>query len=330
MYVKLTGHFEILRADGRKLTFTAWRSVEIELDMFKINSSCKIQIPASARLQLKGSGSGESVQTAKQFNRGDKITVKLGYDNQLETEFTGFISRVNFTSPCEIECEGYEFLLRSSCETKTWAKTTMKEVIQYIIKDTEIILSDHIPEVNFTKFIIPANMTKLEALQMVKEKYGMTIFFDDKTLYAGLAYVLDNGTVKYKLGWNTIKDKDLKYRNADDVSLKIKAVWIKPDNTKIEAEVGDPKGSQRTLFFYNVSSKAELEKLAKEEIQKYKYSGYEGKITTFLQPFVKPGMKGVLMDPKYAERDGTYYITKVKTKADKSGGRRTVDFTIKI
>lgn len=329
MYVKLTGHFKIERADGRKLTFTAWHSVEIELDMDKINSSCKIKIPASARLQFKGD-SGRNIQSAKEFNRGDKITVKLGYDNELMTEFTGFISRVNFTSPCEIECEGYEFLLRSPCETKTWAKTNMKEVLQYIIKDTEIVLSNDVPDVNFTKFIIPANMTKLEALQMVKEKYGMTIFFDGSLLYAGLAYVLDNGTVKYKLGWNTIKDNELKYRNAEDVSLKIKAVWIKPDNTKIEAEVGDPKGNQRTLFFYNVSSKSELEKLAKEEIQKYKYSGYEGKITTFLQPFAKPGMKGILSDPKYSERDGTYYITKVTTKADKGGGRRTVDFTIKI
>lgn len=330
MYVRLTGHFEIVRADSRKISFTTWNSVEIELDMFKINSSCVIRIPASARLQAKGTKGGESVQSAKQFNRGDKITVKLGYNNQLETEFTGYISRVNFTSPCEIECEGFEFLLRSPCETKTWKQTNMKEVIQYIIKDTPIELSDEIPDVNFTKFVIPANMTKLEALQMVKDKYGMTIFFDGSLLYAGLAYVPDKGTVKYKLGWNTIKDNDLKYRNAEDVSLKIKAVWIKPDNTKLEAEVGDPKGSLRTLFFYNVSSKSELEKLAKEEIQKYKYSGYEGKITTFLQPFVKPGMKGELQDPRYEERHGTYYITKVKTKADRNGGRRTVDFTLKL
>lgn len=329
MYVKLNGHIEIEQANGRKVTFSTWHSVEIELDMFKINSSCKIKIPTIARLQAKGIP-GENVQTAKQFNRGDKILVKLGYDDQLETEFVGFISRVNFASPCEIECEGYEFLLRSPCETKTWTKTNMKEVIQYIIEGTPIELSDHVPEVSFTKFIIPANMTKLEALQMVKEKYGMTIFFDGQMLYAGLAYVLDNGLVKYRLGWNTIKDNDLKYRNADDVSLKIKAVWVKPDNTKLEAEVGDPKGSQRTLFFYNVSSKEELEKLAKEEIKKYKYSGYEGKITTFLQPFVKPGMKAELQDPKYSERNGTYYITKVTTKADKSGGRRAVDFTIKI
>lgn len=330
MYLKPSGHIEIIRADGRKLSFDAFHSVEIERDIFKINSSCKIQIPISSRLEYKGKGYTESVQTAKQFARGDKISVWLGYGDNLKLEFSGFIYRLNYKTPLEIECEGYEFLLRSPCETKTWSKTNLKTVLEYIIKDTDIVLSDKVPEMNFTKYIIPANMTKLEALQVVKEKYGIAVFFMEKTLYAGLAYVIDLGTVKYKLGWNTIKDDELKYRNADDVRLKIKAVWIKPDNTKLEAEVGDPEGSQRTLFFYNVSSKSELEKLAKEEMKKYKYSGYEGKITTFLQPFAQPGMKGILQDPKYSEREGTYYITKVKIKSDKGGGRRTVEFTVKL
>lgn len=330
MYLKPSGHIEIIRADGRKLSFDAFHSVEIERDIFKINSSCKIQIPISSRLEYKGKGYTESVQTAKQFARGDKISVWLGYGDNLKLEFSGFIYRLNYKTPLEVECEGYEFLLRSPCETKTWSETNLKTVLEYIIKDTDIVLSDKVPEMNFTKYIIPANMTKLEALQVVKEKYGIAVFFMEKTLYAGLAYVIDLGTVKYKLGWNTIKDDELKYRNADDVRLKIKAVWIKPDNTKLEAEVGDPEGSQRTLFFYNVSSKSELEKLAKEEMKKYKYSGYEGKITTFLQPFAQPGMKGILQDPKYSEREGTYYITKVKVKSDKGGGRRTVEFTVKL
>jgi hypothetical protein len=330
MYVKLKGHTEITKKEGKKLSFDAFHSVEAEHDIFKINSTCKLKIPTSAVLESKDKKYSEKVQTAKQLERGDKIKIQLGYDDRLKEEFSGFIYRINYTTPLEIECEGYEFLLRSPCETKTWAKTTMKEVLRYIIRGTEIQLDEKTAEVNFTKFIIPANMTKLEALQIVKEKYGMTIYFKDNILYSGLAYTPDEGLVKYKLGWNTIKDDELKYRNEEDVSLKIKAVWIKPDNTKIEAEVGDPKGSLRTLFFYNVSSKKELEKLAKEEIKKYKYSGYEGKLTTFLEPYAKPGMKGEISDPKYAEREGTYYITKVNVKADPSGGRRTIEFTIKL
>lgn len=331
MYVKLRGHIEIVRkSDGKKISFDGFHSVECEHDIFKINKPAKIRIPTSARLVYKDKRVGESVQTATQFERGDKISIWLGYNNDLKLEHEGFIYRINYKTPLEIECEGYEFQLRRPCETKTWSKTTMLDVLKYIIKGTDIVLSDHIPAINFTKYIIPANITCLEALQVLKEKYGVAVFFMGKTLYAGLAYVIDNGTVKYKLGYNTINADDLKYRNSDDVSLKIKAVWIKPDNTKVEAEVGDKEGSQRTLFFYNVSSVAELKKLATEEIKKYKYSGYEGKLTTFLQPFATIGMKGKLSDPKYQERDGNYYITKTTVKADTSGGRRTVEFTVKL
>jgi len=330
MYVKLKGHVEINRADGKKISFDSFHSVDIELDIFKINQSCKIQIPISSRLVYKDKKVGESVQTATQFARGDKISVWLGYNDDIRLEFEGFIFRLNYKTPLEIECEGYEYQLRRPCETKTWASTNMKSVLQYLVSGTDIILSDNIPDINFTKFIIPANMSKLEALQLMKEKYGVTVFFMGKTLYSGLAYVIDRGTVKYKLGYNTIKADDLKYRNADDVSLKVKAIWIKPNNTKVEAEVGDKEGSQRTLFFYDVSSTEELKKLATEEIKKYKYSGYEGSITTFLQPFAQPGMKANISDPKYDERGGTYYITKTKVKADRNGGRRTIDITVKL
>ncbi|NDW10447.1 hypothetical protein [Dysgonomonas sp. 520] len=330
MYVKANAYIQIIRKDGKKISFNSFNSIVIERDMDKINSSCKIKIPTSARLEYKATDRAESVQTSQQFARGDKIKVFLGYNSELISEFEGFIYRINYKSPLEIECEGYEFVLRSPCEAKTWSSTTLKEVLNYLCKGSEITLSDKIPDIKFTKFIIKANTTRLEALQMVKEKYGLTIFFTDKMLYAGLAYTLDLGTVKYKLGWNTIKDDELKYRNADDVRLKVKAVWIKPNNTKVEVQVGDPEGSQRTLFYYNVGSKQELEKLAKQDIQKYKYSGYEGKITTFLQPFAKPGMKAELSDPKYSERAGSYYITKTKLEAGLKGYRRTVEFRIKL
>ena len=330
MYVKLRGRVEITRTDGKKLTFTAFSDIEIEKDIFKINSLCKIRIPASSRLNYRDKQAFESVQTARQFNRGDRISVWLGYNDDLRLEYEGYIYRLNYKTPLEIECEGYEFLLRSPCETRTWGKTNLKEVLGYIVNGTEITLNGSIPDVAFDKYVITANMNRLEALQVLKEAYGITVFFMGSQLYAGLAYVIDNGTVKYRLGYNTIKDDELKYRNADDVSLKIKAVWVKPDNTKLEVEVGDPEGSQRTLFFYNVSGEAELKKLATEEIQKYKYSGYEGKLTTFLQPYSEPGMKAEIDDPKYDERKGTYYISKVNVKAGRSGGRRTVEITVKL
>ncbi|MEI6899243.1 MAG: hypothetical protein WCL00_05155, partial [Bacteroidota bacterium] len=135
------------------------------------------------------------------------------------------------------------------------------------------------------------------------------------------------------IGVNTIKDNELKYHIADDVKVKVKAIWAKKDNTNLEAHVGDGDGQERTLFFFNVSSKEELQKLAEQEIKKYKYDGYEGKITTFLQPFVKPGMKAKIKDIQYPERfseKDTYYVTSTKVVFSRSGGRRTVEIGVKI
>lgn len=329
MYVKVNGHIEVIKKDGKKISFDAFNAIEIEHDIFKINSICKLKIPAKGVLVSRDKKYTEKVETARKFERGDKIKIWLGYNDRLKEEFSGFVYRVNYTTPVELECEGFEFLLRSPCHTRTWKSTNMKEVLRYILSGTGIKLDAQTADVSFTKFILP-NMTKLEALQLIKDKYGMTIYFNNDTLYAGLAYLPDKGKIKYKLGENTIKDDNLKYRNEDDVSLRAKAIWIKPDNTKIEAQVGDPKGNLRTLFFYNIKDKKDLEAKAKEELKKYKYSGYEGKITTFLEPSAKPGMKGELIDVKYRERDGTYYITKVNIKADTRGARRTIEFTIKL
>lgn len=331
MYVKVKAHITIVRAvDGKSISFTGFNAIEIERDIFKINSSAKITIPLSARLNYAGSRKPESVQTANIFSRGDRVEIMLGYDDDLRLEYQGFIKRVNFTKPLEIECEGFEYLLKSPIETRTWQSVKLREVLQYIIAGTGIVLFDDTPDITFDKFIIGASLNRLQALQMVKDKYGLTVYLKGNELYAGLAYTRNEGSVNYKIGFNTIKDGQLKYRVADDVTLKIKAVWIRPDNTKVEVEVGDPSGSQRTLFFYDVSSETELKRIAAEEMQKYKYSGYEGKITTFLRPFAIPGMKGVIADSLYPERDGTYYITKTTVKVDTGGARRAVDFTIKL
>ena len=330
MYVRIKAHIKVERSDGSVIAFTGFNDVVIERDLFKINTICRLKMPLSVRLRNTKTGRIESVQSSTQFKRGDKISVQLGYDEDLVEEFTGYIYRINYAAPLEIECEGSEFLLRGPVATRTWSEVSIGNVLSYIIAGTGVVLRDDVPGMTFKNFVIGANLTRLEALQLVKDKYGLTVYFLKNQLYVGLAYSLNLGTVKYRLGFNTIVDNELKYRIAEDVQLKIKAVWIRPDNTKLEVEVGDSSGSQRTLFFYDVSSQEELKKIAKEEMQKYKYSGYEGKITTFLQPYAEPGYKAVLADDRFPERAGNYYVTKTEVKVGTSGARRIVEFSIKL
>src|SRR5690606_21128975 len=98
------------------------------------------------------------------------------------------------------------------------------------------------------------------------------------------------------------------------------------DNTRVEVEVGDEGGEQRTLFMYDVSDKKQLETFGREQLQKLKYDGWEGSIRTFLYPYAEPLMTAELHDPQYGERRaGTFVIDSVTTEFSTSGARREVE-----
>ena len=320
--------FIIDKPDGRRIQFDAVNNVTIEKSIDKIDSLAKIRIPTSAR--LISSDNSELAQTAKTFGRGDKITVYLGYDADLRKEFEGFIYKINLTTPLEIECEGYEFLLRGNVPTKTFASTNLKSLLRYIVGDEllnskQIVIDERVPDVNMVNYVVPANLTRKDALQQIKERYGLTIFFNDNILYTGLDFVRYEGNAIYSLGVNTPKADELRYQYAEDVKVKVKAVQVNKDNTKLEAEIGDKDGAVRTLFFYTAKNIEDLKKLAETEIKKYKYTGYAGKITTFLQPFALPGMVAEIRDIKYAERQGKYEIRSTQVSFGTGGGRRVVE-----
>lgn len=331
MYVKNRCLVTITTPSGTNIKFNAVASVTIDKSIDSVTSSAVIRIPASARLVYADGSKTESVQTARQFERGDRVNIQLGYNNNLKEEFEGFIYRINFTSPLEIECEGYEFLLRENLPTKTFATTSLKSLLQYIVSssskfmDTGISVAGDIPAVEMVNYVIPANLNGIDALQQIKEHYGLTVYFQKNTLYAGGDFIRMLGDVKYSLGVNTPRADELKYQRAEDVKLKVKAIQINKNNTKLEAEVGDPKGEQRTLYFFTAYSVAGLKKMAEVEMLKYKFTGYTGKITTLLEPYAQPGMAAVVVDIKYPERGGKYEVRGVNTTFDTGGAKRSID-----
>ena len=308
-------------------TFNHVNEVKVEKSVDTLGSTASIKIPTTAYLVSQGEKT-TAVETARQFKPGDFVTIKLGYDGDNQEEFFGFVRRINLTTPIEIECEDWVYMLKKRKYLKSWKKTTLLDVLKFIVTGTGIELNANIPTVEFVNFQLDTNGA--DALQKIKDEYGLTVYFHKGELYAGLAYAIERGRVKYRLRYNVIEDNDLKWRRAEDVELNVKAICIKKDNTKIEAEVGDKDGEKRTLFFYDVQSVKQLETLAKEELQKYKYDGYEGKITTFLQPFADIAYVAEIDDPVYSERGGNYWVHTVEVTYGTGGARRVVHLGIKI
>jgi hypothetical protein len=73
-----------------------------------------------------------------------------------------------------------------------------------------------------------------------------------------------------------------------------------------------------------------LEEMAKVELDKLKYDGFDGDVKTFLIPFATRGMKAKILDSEHPKKEGNYFIKKVVTTFGMSGARRTVSIGAKL
>lgn len=340
--------------------FNGVNEVEIVASGKLLQDTATLKVPTTARLYRAGTFDSE-IPTAVAFNVGDEVVIELGYNGQLKEEFRGYVKRINPGTPLSIECEDATFLLRKRRVNKSWQSVTLKQVLLEILKGTDIVLAAEPPKITFSQFYL-RDVSPAQALQEFIEKYGLTIYFTAfKKLFVGLAFnAEDRTTIKYDIGTNVIEN-DLQMVDADDVQLRVKCIGIKPDGTKIVAEIGDgadpdvglPKRKKkkgevtpqktvikpdksdgaevRTLYFYNVHSKSELLEIARADLRKRKFTGYKGGLTTFLLPSVKVGNVARLTDSFYPERgDGDYLIEKVTTTFSTSGARRKVELGLKF
>jgi hypothetical protein len=302
--------------------------IEIERSINTLGATAIIKVPTTARLTRQAEFITE-VETAKQFKPGQAVFIELGYNGDNNLEFQGYVRRVNPGTPVEIECEDAIYLLRRSNLVMSWRQTTLKSVLEFILQGTGIKLVGNTPGISFSKFYLK-NVSRASALQKIKDDYGLTMYFRSVTeLFVGIASESDGTTIKYEFGYNVI-DNDLKWINDTDTRIKVKAIYIKPDNTRVEKEFGDGDGELRTLYFYNLEDGKSLKTVAEQELQKVKRNGYEGSVNTFLQPLCKAGNVVALKDPQFAERSGNYLAEKVKVTYGRSGARREITLGLKV
>ncbi|PIB28920.1 hypothetical protein BFP77_08360 [Maribacter sp. 4U21] len=311
--------------------FRQVRGVKITKSVDLLSDTAEIEVPMSALFGNKKVGFFRS-QIEREIVAGTPVKITLRYLGVFEkVEFEGFVRWVKPNVPTvTIECEDVIYKVRQKQITKNFGKTTLREVLKHIVADTGLELAGDIPEVNFDQFILK-NVNGAQALEKIKENYGLYLFIDDDgKLFAGLRQTKNIGeTVVYDL-YRNIAGHDLKFRRAEDVRINLKVIGVRPDNTKVEVIVGDTTGEQRTIFRYNVTDTATLKKLGEAELSELKYDGYEGTLTGFLIPYATRGMNVEIRDKNYPERTGSYFIPKVVTTFGTNGARREVELSSKV
>ena len=326
MYV-LNADIQIITKSGT-FKFTRVNEVEIVSSAKVLEDTATIRIPTTARLERQGKFISE-VETAKQFSVGDQVAINLGYNDDLQEEFFGFISRIVPGTPLEIQCIDAVWLLRRKNCKGSFKNLDLARLLEEILYGTGVELRGEIPDIRFKTYYL-RNVSAASALQEIKERYGLTLYmasFDQ--LHVGLTSFTDNVVVRYGFGENIIEN-DLEWISEDDTRMKIKAVHIRKNNTKVEKEYGDHDGELRTVYFYDLDNASDLEKMAKAEAAKYKYTGYRGGFQTFLIPSVQVGNVARLRDKQYTERSGDYLVDKVTTTFGPNGARRKIELGLKV
>jgi hypothetical protein len=285
------------------------------------------------------------------FKRKDRITIEAGYFPNRVTVFEGFISHVSANIPVRLECEDNMFLFKQfrvtypkTFVTRTRSKKgrllkhpkiiseniTLKQLIDYIFNEGEYndlldgITYEVLDDIKLGQFRA-SNATPAQVFEKLRDLYGLFIYFVGSKLYLGFASNAANTQEKeYIMERVCINSNELEYQRSEDITIRVKCISILPDNTRVEAEAGDPDGEQRTYHYYNITSEADLKKIAEKRVGEYKYTGFRGYFETFGQPLLRHGDRLKMVSTKLPERNGVYLVKSVKRMGSVNGGYRQV------
>ena len=293
---------------------------EITSSWDNLTETCILTFPRRVSWKNKSLASG----TDPLIRKGDAVSVELGYDDDNDLAFAGYVTQLVPQTPAEVHCENEMYLLKRKTITQSYEDVTLHELLTDILFG----LSFQAPDMRLGPFRIN-KATPAQVLATLKDTYYLKSFFRDGKLYVGLAFWPELQK-KHKIQFNLhVVEHDLIYQRAEDTKIKLKVIVIEKDNTKTEYDYGDEEGEQRTLHFYNLS-KAEVDHIASEQIERLKFTGYRGDLTIFGKPFIQHGDIVTITDPDYPERAGEYVIRSVTRTYGTEGYRQTITPDIKI
>lgn len=289
--------------------FDYCHKVEIKTSWKTLTDTCTIHLPnVQGTLDTK-------------IKVGDEVIVRLGYDGVLSEDFRGYVARVKPASPMVIECQDEMWKLKQQTVSHSWKSASLEEVLKFLVPHAQV----KVPGITLSPFRLD-KVTKAQALEKIKEEYGLCVFFRGPELYIGLPYGIDEEPFefRYHMQKNVASFGSLEYRRKEDVRVKVKAISLLPNNTKHEVEVGDSDGEQHTLHFYNLT-KEELKQQAEAKIDLLKFDGYKGSFTAFGQPNAQHSGIAKLKDDTYQDRGGDYFIDAVSIAYGPDGYRRELE-----
>ena len=290
----------------------------------EIVDTAVLKIPAIGRVNNNDNLPASSVATSVLWKEGDAVSIQLGYNNDNRQEFKGFVRRVNASIPVTVECEGYAWQLRRKRLIKSYKSVSLKQFLTELVAGTDIKLSPFIPGMQLSNLKIN-HANGLKVLEYIKDHLHLSVYFLFDVLYVGLEEGVQGNQVKHRLGWNTIRDDQLKWRLADDTKVLIRLVTGKGKSKKRTLyQSGDTDGGLVEKSVASLTSAKDLQAVADDLLQQAKYTGFEGSISGFLQPFIQMCDTDIVIDKIYNERGDSYFTIGTEVHFGMNGAQRKV------
>lgn len=303
----------------RAWSFDFVNAVEITRDTEKLTTEAKIIMPKKVKWDK-----ADKIPV----KRGDSVKISLGYDDNLQTAFVGYVRDVGFKTPIVITCEDEMFKLK---QVPTKKKAYRSVSLETLLKDQGISYRLNIMgEQALGAYRVTADT--VAALLGKLSEQGIRSFFRYENgapvLYCGVLFERDTRPAQvFKTGLNIISDQSLQQQKAENMRLRVKAVSLMPDNKKIKVEVGDTDGEHRTLHTYN-KTESELKAWAEQEIKRLKRDGLTGSFTTFGHTLVDClDAIGIVIDEV---KSGVYQVKKNIVKYGDGGYRQEITLGLRV
>lgn len=296
-------------------------AAEITRSVDTLADACTITLP--------GTVYNKAYEVEEKIKRGMPVLVRLGYNDELQEEFKGYVLRVGTDDgSVTIDCEDAFFLLRKPVKNKEFKNAGIAAIAQYVIDQTGAPLTlDSTLGITYDKFVIHL-ADGYDVLKKLKEETNASIYIKDGKLNIHPPYIEKGGDVAYSFQQN-IESGALKYVRQEDKKIQVVVTSTGPDGKKREVRYGTTGGEEVKLSGAGMSESG-MDALAKERFRVLMTDGYDGSITGWLIPYVEPTWTAQISDADYPYKDGRYYVKGVTTTFSSSGGVRQVELGIKV
>jgi len=287
------------------------------------------QLSDTATIVLPGTVQNTAIEIEGKIKRGDAVTIQLGYDDNLTTEFEGYLEAIETDDgSLTLKCEDGIYNLRKPVPDKELTNPDVSDVLNYVLGNAGgySLACDY--QFAYDKFTI-LNATAWQVVKKIQEETKANIYLKGDVLHVHPQYKEIFGQAEYSFQ-KSIENSELEYRNAEDRKWQIVVEGKDKAGKVIRITAGETGGDSETIKIDGVSDSASLQAMADEQLKTKTYTGYAGSFTGWLMPYCDAGYKVTIKDEDYEYKDGTYYVLEVITRISKSGGEREIKLGMKL